>query len=174
MANKLYNGIELPDIDTVWTDKVTYPYAVIASTYNGESYCLYLSTVPLFVHKYSMIGNSIRLHGTDDGSVIGYRGVTPFSEWERIPLYDNTFAAGENACPAIHDNVEWANYDIYNEDGSVHLAASDPVPVPDEPETVLSWQKHDAYKPNTKWDGNTFYRVMGGKWVKQGGVVPTE
>jgi hypothetical protein len=44
---------------------------------------------------------------------------------------------------------------------------------PDEPETVLAWQKHDAYKPNTKWNGHTFYRVMGDKWVKQDAMNPS-
>ena len=41
------------------------------------------------------------------------------------------------------------SYDIYNEDGSLYLAASDPVPVPDdpdepvpdEPESVLAWHE---------------------------------
>ena len=31
MANFLYNGVELPDINTVWTDKTAYPYAIITS-----------------------------------------------------------------------------------------------------------------------------------------------
>lgn len=37
---------------------------------------------------------------------------------------------------------------------------------------MADWKKHDTYKPNAEWNGHTFYKVIGNKWVKHDAVVP--
>lgn len=175
MANYLYNGIELPALPEY--DKTAYPYAYVYlyTDYSGGR--LILSPVPLTYSGYTDETNYF--YATADCTVMIYKltiseGVSGSyvpSNWE---YYSSKTMNPDTSAIRAAGNFNWANTDTYKKsDGTLYLAASDPVPVPDEPESVLAWQKHDAYKPNTKWDGNTFYRVMGGKWVKQGVVSPS-
>ena len=159
MANYLYNGVELPDINEVWNkvNKEHWRYASIFMSSSARA-SLYFTQGPCRISS----GNS-ELVDIPGGYHYSYwNGGT----WSDPTSYDDPFTS-DNAKYAV-----WANFDILNTDGSVYLAASDPVPVGGEPTTRTEWQKQDAYKPNTEWDGKTFYRVMGGKWVKQDVVVP--
>ena len=171
MPNYLYNGVELPDINAVW-DKETYPYAYIV---NGASiaemlpqeftgYLLHLSSAPAeaFPDGYSMITLSKGAYSLWYSTKTGWVNV----------IAETNYSSGVVLSEAGLSAEVWASTDILNTDGSVYLAASDPVPVGGEPTTRTEWQKQDAYKPNTEWNGKTFYRVMGGKWVKQDVVVP--
>lgn len=163
-----YNDILLPEPQG-W-DKERYPYACLAHNSRGDSsavFVQYLFCVSSEPH-FSPNPNS-GFWGVDyDDAYIRYKN----SGWEEVAQDDN-----HNSVITI---FVWSNYDILNEDGSVYLPASDPVPVggepeePEQPESVLAWRKHDAYKPNTKWNGHTFYKVIGNKWVKHDAVVPTE
>lgn len=159
MAKYLYNGIELPALPE-W-DKEAYPYAFIM----GDSQ---VSNVR-YVQSISWVtSDSTGNPAVEYGEFISYKYDNYTGLWG-----DSVWSSGRKGS-AYCSMVLWANFDVIDaRDGSVYLAASDPVPVPDEPETVLSWQKHDAYKPNTKWDGNTFYRGMGGKWEKQDAMNPS-
>lgn len=165
MANYLYNGVELPDINEVWTDelKAQYPYALINVMSNNPTTTLFLVKNISYGHSDGL--GRVLILGTDNACQA--RSTSPHTKWGPI---DNTVALS-----VAVESIEWANFDVLNEDGSVLLSASDPVPVggePEEPETVLAWQKHDAYKPNTEWDGHTFYKIIGNKWVKHDAYNP--
>lgn len=152
-----YNDIELPRLPE-W-DKDNYPYAFIQRT--DDSHRLVLLSDVIYgetpIRKEYAIVTNIGDH---------WYAYDPYSPGYYSYQWAYQYPYSYNQ-PIKVSEIVWANFNVLNEDGSVFLPASDPVPVPDEPESVLAWQKHDAYKPNTKWDGNTFYRVMGGKWVKQ-------
>lgn len=119
------------------------------------------------------ISNAITTPITDNsGAVIGFSvsGVlTSAIEYIHFAPY---FYSEDNKQYNVQSTMTFSSYD----DLQITLTVPNPepdTPDPEPPEPVLAWQKHDAYKPNTKWDGNTFYRVMGGKWVKQDSVNPS-
>lgn len=132
MANMLYNGVELPNIDSVWTNKVTYPYAVIVYYYSAW-YELYLTT-----DVATVTSTAFKRAG---GAVYKFTTGTS-SEWE----YQNTTGSSSGPLGANMINLVWSNHDILNsDDNSVYLAASDPVDpnAPTEPELTeeerLKW-----------------------------------
>lgn len=110
----LYNGVRLPDINAVWTDKTAYPYAVIAQF---DVIAMYLSTKPFYV---------------DASGELCIAEVGPMS----IYVNDSGWQLAETIidCPANEpifgaDAVFWASADILNTDGTTYLASSEPVPV---------------------------------------------
>lgn len=139
--NYLYNGVELPDINSVWTDKETYPYASLVRMYSAdetgssEAMILYLSNN---VGIYQDIGGASFI---PSGSTIRtYVFVVGAENWELIS--DGTNVGGISH--TLHnDNSDmytcvWTNYDVlverwngsnYEKTNEVHFAASTPVPV---------------------------------------------
>ena len=129
MANYLYNGVELPDINEVWTDKETYPYACIS--YVSEMYYLAISSCTwIWDHSYETLSNAIA------GSAKVYAIGSSETEWTfgAEATFDDT-GNGHS----LLDNPIWTNHDILNADGTVYLAASDPVPV-EEPTSTFDQQ----------------------------------
>jgi hypothetical protein len=131
MANYLYNGVELPDINEVWTDKETYPYAYIyvAIVKSGYAYSLYLSNKPLvnnpddniLLSEWDMIGVRYEV-------LIDTRVVPPSADDKWILKSTNVSAI------FIHklSDLVWHSYDILYKDGTLFLAASSkPVPTSD-------------------------------------------
>ena len=127
----LYNGVQLPDINKVWTDKETYPYAymelVISSTQTGT--VLVLTSNPMFVGTDSNGNFSSML--TASTKVFSYSTlVEDGASWDIMNNYTND---EEDPFSNLDNDIIsalWANYDVMNrDDGSVYLAASDPVPV---------------------------------------------
>ena len=111
MANYLYNGVELPQIPE-W-DKETYPY--VAMTISANVVNALMSTEPLGVDDFDL---------SDDRVGIKY--------------YINTELNPDTWELAANTNIGyikpfWANYDVLNEDGTIYLAATEPVPVGGEP-----------------------------------------
>ena len=151
MANYLYNGIELPDINEVWTDKETYPYGFITySEPHGYLVCI-MSFVTL-VDYYTAAGENVK------GLIASTSGVCSFyrlSDFSVVGAPVRDCYAGQHILP-LDIGVFWSNFDILYEDGTVYLAASDPVPVEDEPALP---------------EGD-FYRVINGQWVKCDAVRP--
>ena len=156
-SERIPNGIELPDINTVWTDKVKYPYAQISlyanSTTENMVYILRLLTTEGTVSSGGLVGIT---------SVYRYDSNKPEKGW-----YQYNFSFGS----AI---VVWANYDVYYKDdvadvgGTLYLKGSDPVPVGGEPEPVLSWNGKDAYCViNGSWVRCDVVKPTDGIWVKQ-------
>lgn len=114
----LYNGIRLPQLPEYDWEK--FPYVYISETTrfgdSDEYRVIYLWSKPGIFDEAS-------------GSVYFSGGVRtegqiwePFTKWRDVGKYEST--SHSNGFPPI-----WANYDILNEDGSVYLAASNPIPV---------------------------------------------
>ena len=105
----LYNGVQYPPLPE-W-DKKTHPYVFIGHNF--------IMTPILYVA-------SEITHGYDDSGIWVVYGV-------RIATYDRTANAWTESDGAeSYQNVsriDWANFDVLNSDGSVYLAASDPIPV---------------------------------------------
>lgn len=100
----LYNGVRLPDISTVW-DKTAYPYAMITNPSDTSTYNLVLTPSSITV--------------TEDGVGGSWSG-------KRYKIVDGVWTSVTGMGSGI---VIWANYDVYNRNGTLYLAATDPIPV---------------------------------------------
>ena len=113
MGKYIYNGVEAPDINTVWIDKETHPFAYVCQTSIGKVIYLYLSAKRLTVNFNGALplGSGSAWYEIVDG-VWTARGMYP------------------SAIPLI-----WSNVDVYYSEysgelsGTIFLAASEPVPV---------------------------------------------
>lgn len=151
MPNYRYNGIELPALPEY--DKVKYPYATIVEhlgTFTYHQYIFVVSAVPMYVDVKTT-------HTTlefDENNFINFRANTPYEnplEWSNL-----TQSGGINI---LIEKVVWANFDILNQNGSVYLPASDPVPVP-TPQDFYTIKNGVGQKQDV-------YLRVGGQWVKQ-------
>ena len=129
----LYNGVELPNIDKVWTDKETYPHAFIKYLPSYSVYSVYLCKTPVFYNRRedTIIGTA------DTHYNIFYTIYDVNEENDGFVLYEQDGSAvGLNTSGII-----WTSHDIVYSDNadSVYFAGSDPVPVgggDNEPNTV--------------------------------------
>ena len=123
MADFIYNGARLTDIYSVYTPELqkSHPFAFV--TENHGNYHLYLSTVPLT----RRLDGYQYMERTESGSVIAYK--LKDSEWQRYPENDHEITSGNGIGFWTFIVLHWSNFDIYNSDGTLYLAASDPVPV---------------------------------------------
>ena len=106
----LYNGIRLPALPE-W-DKVMYPYAFIETTFG-------LYYLRVLANPLTPDGDSFRFNAP--GLVAG----------AQIDVVTGGYS-GWNGWSEVTDNTRtpiWSNYDVLTADGTVFLAASDPVPV---------------------------------------------
>lgn len=123
----LYNGVKLPNIESVWTDKESYPYAFINSV-DFEGVAVYSLNVwsinppngssitsPIYYENYQFA------YGLVDG-------------WELSN-------SGSHNSGTVTRTAFWTSHDILNTDGSVYLAATDPITL-DGMEVI-------------EWDGDT-------------------
>lgn len=111
----LYNGMRLPDINGVWTDKEAYPYAFVYHSSNVNSYFLCLNPQSAVIDGVSVHTRGYGVsYANWGGSTWTYLGTQwTEGEWTKIA--------------SITEGCQWSNHDILNEDGSVYLAASEPV-----------------------------------------------
>ena len=105
----LYNGVELPELPE-W-DKVAYPYACIAKI-SGNYRAIFSQTI--LVHNATVNVTNVKSPNL--------RYELSNGEW---------VALSETGAFTIPGKQTWTSYDILNEDGTVFLAASEPVPVED-------------------------------------------
>ena len=121
MANYLYNGVELPDINTVWTDKETYPYAYICdlgSSVRTLNLCKGKPTVRK--DKYSP-----------------YKLVVDLTDYAIVYMRWGDYWEFNNSATMLIEvedigDYQWTSADIINtDDGTLYLAASKPI----DPET---------------------------------------
>lgn len=114
----LYNGVRLPKLPE-W-DREKYPYAVI--TYMAITAQYKLSVFSECEHYKNSAGKL--LVGSQSASqeeLSGYYAASlSDTEWH----YADTPTRS-----AFANDVKWANFDIQNEDGSIRLPASEPIPV---------------------------------------------
>ena len=106
----LYNGVRLPKLPE-W-DRAAYPYAAISYAETaGVWYLRFLSVLPYFSGTEFYYGdNTVELRYYRD--IDGWENPT-----ERNPSGDISYG------------IMWASHNICSIDGSIYLAASDPVPV---------------------------------------------
>lgn len=124
-----YNGTVLPALPE-W-DSSAYPYAVIdLNFYDGEPTAwnlarIYFSPVPL-VRKENV---DLLVSTNGNAEVMIYKWTQETGTWEN----DGTQQIGKTVdMGAIGGGVTgfiWTNTDLYNEDGTLYLPASDPIPV---------------------------------------------
>lgn len=107
----LYNGVRLPKLPE-W-DKTVYPYAVIAFIDAGPIYRVYFCA-----DKCTVTG----VNASYKAPYVWYQGAGDV--WE----YKGETADTSNVILSMVTPI-WANHDVYREDGSLYLAASEPVPV---------------------------------------------
>lgn len=152
MANYLYNGIELPELPE-W-DKASYPYAMITegTVLNYGKYFLYCAVNPIIesLNGYGEATGYVKINGNYLRTGATAEGADSWGEFTEVTSTDKLLT---NTPPL------WTNTDIYYRDGSLYLAASDPVPV-----TVLT--ARDLYrKINGKPTKLTLYKKLGGKLI---------
>jgi hypothetical protein len=152
MDKYLYNGIELPALP-VW-DKETYPCAyIIQNPTAGESwfYGFWHTTLPLTMKDEKTVSST---HNDFVGGVL-YAYAEDTNSWE---LYDDTYAPIKGYTYVVAVPL-WTNTTMLYEDGTLYLAASDPVP-------VLSLTERDLYrKINGQSTKLTLYKKVGGELV---------
>lgn len=118
MANYLYNGVELPELPE-W-DKETYPYAFMRQT--TITTLLYVSSAPY--HESAFEPGTI----TPSENCTGKRFALQDGAWNEAGNFaHNSLIDSYSGAPC------WANFDVLGLDGSVLLAASEPVPVASDP-----------------------------------------
>lgn len=149
MANYFYNGKELPDINTVWADKETYPYAYISE--KNEFYYLTVSKIVFAIDNVegpylvdttntATIGNTVSYKLTDDAWV-----QCSSTRFRSLPVWASVDVTYKN-CDGI-------------EDGTIYLPASDPVPVGVLTDSDL------YYKVNGQLVKHTLYKKVGGELI---------
>lgn len=143
MSTRIYGGVELTNIDTVWTGelKATHPHGFIEYYADAGSVDpslagtgwfagLLLSAVPLVVTADSKVQAA-------DGSGFSYYTFVITSSAELAEMYTGYGMPlvvgewtnwGESTLTSISvSSVLWANFDMLYTDGTVYLAATDPV-----------------------------------------------
>ena len=109
----LYNGVRLPKLPE-W-DKEMYPYAAIdyhESPYYGETYHLEFYTLRPYWKEDGVYPPAYCASGVS-GLVDG--------KWADI-VYVHFY-------PTAKSTPFWTSFDVLNEDGSIYMAASEPIPV---------------------------------------------
>lgn len=108
-----YNGVELPDIESVWTDKETYPYAILYPIL--PSYYLALTKFP-----YVWTNKWFKTSGAGFKKCL-YNPNAGMTDWEVNNTDDTSLYTIANP-----EKVFWSNVDLIKDD-VIYFAASNPV-----------------------------------------------
>lgn len=132
MANYLYNGVELPALPE-W-DKSAYPYALILYT-------------PIFgIAQWTLyVGSEIIYRQVTSGYQVGFSTCKTWTTSGKVWSARDDNAEETYIVSVGSSSLKWANFDVLNDDGSVYLAASDPIPVNPAPTLdptalLMGWQ----------------------------------
>lgn len=156
VANYLYNGVELPDINTVWTDKETYPYACIAVMGAGTAYETPMLMLKTKEYTATDAGVFYTVAGTGGAEYVLEAGASGWS----LAGTNDSYNEGE-----LHSSITpvWTSYDVKKADGTVFFAASEPVPVGNDHVKYLSGDGMALYNGvmlpniNTVWTDKETY-----------------
>lgn len=124
-----YRGIELPELPE--RDEEKYPYAHIQLGIFSEGYTVYFTPKPL-IHEVVRAGDSsfdTWYYAVPPGEVSTYLlSDCVDGRWRALEevVYDNT--NGTEDWKPMFLSVRWSDYDILNEDGTVSMSKSEPVP----------------------------------------------
>ena len=130
----LYNGVELADINEVWTDKTTYPYAIVEWT--ETEYCNGAKLCQLVVlSKAGAVSNGFYTVDGDYGRMIWNLYETQELADMHTSFDGQPHTAGvwefsserTSGGEGVHGSPDWANHDVFNADGSLYLAGSEPI-----------------------------------------------
>ncbi len=120
MADMIYNGVELPDIDAAWTNQSKYPYAAITYAYSSDGlYELWLSSEPFLVRTYSG-SEAISLFAPESYNVDYQRWRVLIGDWV---LMDSSTVWANNSLNG-EGNLVYATYDVYDTAENLYLAGS--------------------------------------------------
>ena len=111
----LYNGVRLPPLPE-W-DKETYPYAFLGYSKRGDIMDDFPNYMMFFAKEVSFEYTTANAWGVYADTECEYYRV---SGWGDVK---------QNASAVTTSIITWANFDVQNEDGTLFLAASDPIPV---------------------------------------------
>lgn len=130
-----YNGVILPALPE-W-DKEEYPYVMISNNgytdYEDYTHCTLIAHKTLPTTKNNFILGDI--HGVPDSTDYVYSTCDPKHYPDGWYSSENGYGAcsssngGSGLATVRLAHVIWANYDVVNTNGSVYLAATDPIPV---------------------------------------------
>ena len=123
-----YNGVVLPDINTVYTPELRerYPYAVIITgDMVSRLYALYICMkLPYFNSSGGLVMGKLSLQ--DNVACRKYTIYHPDVGAGEDWFWDNIISFETLDDPSV---AFWTNTDILNTDGSVFLKATDPIPI---------------------------------------------
>lgn len=172
MGTMIYNGASMPDIETVWTDKATYPYSYISRL--GPQYTLALLTTTFYVNASGTI-----MYWSADGSGATYTAdintdTGEVGDW----VFERTFTyskGGWSTGPAI-EPVTWHSFDVYNSGGTLYSATTAPVDPdgstdPDEPDKPD--KPEEPPEPEYSYDRTAFLSGLAMGLTGQGDPVFT-
>lgn len=121
----LFNGVRLPKLPE---EIKSYPYLMVSRLTTGANASNLLvygfATEPYTIKKSNFLQGEYDLNGVESGA---YRGAVCYTSTEPDVWHVDNEAEGENM--TNFPRIVWANYNIYASDGTLFLAASDPIPV---------------------------------------------
>lgn len=141
-----YPSVVLPDIETVWTDKETYPYACIYETLSGTTMMLLMDRPVVYkdVFEYRIETNGVIEIVTlgecfilekgsscliykvsEDGGSFEYSSEIEVSNMD-VPMFSTTTSNPDNPSGTL--KALWTNTPLIKGDGSVYFSAPTPVP----------------------------------------------
>ena len=134
----LYNGVKLPNIDSVWTDKETYPYAYICYYVKRNRYELY------FAKKWASGLEPGIVYATPHSSYLYSFGIMNDAEvyylsGDSWAFYTSHSTTGPVASKMSNNSPTWSNVTIYTDSSlsSLYLAATSPIPL--DGMQVIEW-----------------------------------
>ena len=112
----LYNGVRLPGLPKEWNPE-THPFACLFTT-GGNVYTLRMMPSDSYYTTYF----NKRVFMSDNGCL---EATNVTGDTDRFTLTERT----GGVYISLTDKTIWVSFDLVNEDGSIFLAASDPIPV---------------------------------------------
>ena len=112
----LYNGMRLPKLPE-W-DRGSYPFAYISNGFLG-------------IGRSYVYFKNVEYGKTDGGNhcIIVPAGTGMYGLYSNGQWKEPTVTTEDDFMPVPDSILIWANFDVLNEDGSVFLTASEPIPV---------------------------------------------
>lgn len=122
----LYNGVKLPNIESVW-DRNIYEHAVVYTEWFKDSPYLAVTST-----KAYWTGSSLK--NTETGVPVAvYKIDESGTGWTLYSSSNTTYAYLSYDC----QSADWASYDLMDSTDNIHLAASDPIPL--DGMNVIEW-----------------------------------